>query len=448
MKKDQSLVIKPLLDENYPVISHGEGIYLYDKDGKAYIDAASGAVTASIGHGNAEIIEAMNEQAKKVSFVYRSQFTSDAVEELARELNEWAGGDEDYYTFFVNSGSEATETAMKIAIQHFQERGLPQKNKIISRWTSYHGITIGALSMSGHKKRRERFHSLLADYPVVAPPACYRCPFGETYPACHLKCAEDLITAIEKNGAEHIAAFIAEPIIGAAGAAIVPPPGYYERIMEVCRENNILFIADEVMTGIARCGTPLGINHWNVLPDIIALGKGLSAGYTPMAAALCTETVLEPIKNGSNFIMSGHTYSANPQSAATALAVLRYVRKHGLIERSKENGTYLKTKLKSLFNHFACIGDVRGAGMMVGIEFVQHRSSKKPFDSQLGFTQKLVKAAQDNGLLIYPAGTARSKGDGDAVIISPPLITTKDEIDEIVHRLKQSIEQVLLEMPS
>ncbi|MDV2683662.1 aspartate aminotransferase family protein [Alkalihalophilus lindianensis] len=443
---ERSYVIKPLLNEAYPMISHGKGIYLYDTDGKAYIDASSGAVTASIGHGISEVIEAMNEQANQVSFVYRSQFTSKAVEDLAFELNKLIDADEDYHTFFVNSGSEATETAMKIAIQHFQEKGQHQKNKVISRWTSYHGITLGALSLSGHKKRRERFVPLLHDYPVAPPPSCYRCPFNESFPGCQLKCADELNVVIEKMGAEHIAAFIAEPIIGAAGGAIVPPRGYYERIKEICEKHEILLIADEVMTGLGRTGEALGMDHWKVKPDILALGKGLSAGYTPLAATMCSESVLEPIKNGSNFIMSGHTFSANPQSAATALAVLYYLKKHGLVQKSKTNGAYLKRQLKTLFNQFDFIGDVRGLGMMVGIEFVRNRASKDPFPSPTFLTNKLVKKAQENGLLIYPASTARPQGDGDAVIIAPPLISTKEEVDQIVELLKKTLKEIQAEL--
>ncbi|WP_100372865.1 aspartate aminotransferase family protein [Bacillus sp. FJAT-45037] len=442
----RSYVIKPLLDEFYPTIASGKGIYLYDTEGNVYLDASSGAVTASIGHGVKEVIEAMNQQAQHVSFVYRSQFTSEAAEKLAEKLNNWVGASEPYYSFFVNSGSEATETAIKIAIQHYQEQGRYQKTKILSRWTSYHGITLGALSLSGHKKRRERFASMLQKNTVVPPPACYRCPFGEAYPACHLKCANELEAAIERIGSEQIAAFIVEPIIGAAGAAIVPPRGYYEKIKEICLRHDLLLIADEVMTGIGRTGKPLGMDHWNVKPDILALGKGLSAGYTPLAATLCSETVLDPIRKGSNFIMSGHTFSANPQSAATAIAVLEYVEEHDLVRKAEENGRYLKAEIKKLFNQFTMIGDVRGIGMMVGIEFVRNRSSKEPFSASLALTNRIVKQAQQNGLLIYPAQSAKASGEGDAVMIAPPLNTTKVEIDQIIALFTKTLKEIESDM--
>ncbi len=338
-------LIKPELGRHYPSVKYGKGIYLYDDQGKSYIDACSGAVTASIGHGVREIIDAMLEQANKVSFVYRSQFTSEPAERLAKKLSDLSPGN-DGWAFFVNSGSEAAETAMKVAIQHWQEKGRPGKVKVLSRRMSYHGITLGALSMSGHVARRRRFIPLLEEFPVVAPCYCYRCPFGKIYPECGMLCADDLETAVKRIGAEHIAAFIAEPVVGAAGGAVVPPDGYFRRIKDICERHEILLIADEVMTGIARTGAMLAMEHWGVEPDITVLGKGMSAGYTPIAAALVKDHVMEPILHGSKIVMSGHTYSANPQSAAIALAVLEYMEKHRLAEAAEERGKYLLERLR------------------------------------------------------------------------------------------------------
>lgn len=442
----RSLLIKPMMNEYYPTVTHGDGIYLYDESGKKYIDGCSGAVTASIGHRNPEIIAAMHEQANKVSFVYRSQFTSEPAEELANKLNSLLNTNEDYWSFFVNSGSEAVETAMKIAIQHWQEKGNYRKNKILSRWISYHGITIGALSLSGHVKRRERFVHILEDYPVVTPAYCYRCPFNQKYPGCQLSCANDLETAIERAGADQIAAFIAEPIVGAAGGAITPPDGYYQKIREICDRHHILFIADEVMTGLGRTGKMFGLDHWGVRADIIALGKGLSAGYTPIAAALASEKVMEPILNGSNSIMSGHTLSANPQSTATALAVINFIEKNKLVEKVQENGEYLLQKLQALAANSQIIGDVRGKGLMIGIEFVSDVKTKQPLSSGVQITKKIVDKARDKGLLVYPASAGKEGAQGDAVIISPPFIITKQEIDDLVAVLKETIEAVQNEL--
>ncbi|OEH93611.1 aspartate aminotransferase family protein [Bacillus solimangrovi] len=434
-----SHLIKPVLDRVYPVASYGKGIYLYDKDGKAYIDGSSGAVTASIGHAVPELINAITEQAKLVSFVYRSQFTTDAAEKLAERLSDLAPGNEKYWSFFVNSGSEATETALKIALQHWQEKGLHRKQKILSRWVSYHGITIGALSMSGHSERRDRFVPLLQDYPNVSAPNCYRCPFHQKFPECGLMCATELDRVIRKVGADHIAAFIAEPIIGAAGAVIVPPPGYYERVREICNYHNILFIADEVMTGIGRTGKMFGMEHWNAEADIITLGKGMSAGYTPIAATLAKDHVLEPILNGSKVVMSGHTYSANPQSAAVSLAVLDYIEKHDLVAASADNGEYLLHQLQPLLERYELIGNIRGKGLMVGVEFVANAFTKIPFDKALNVRDMIVQRAQHYGLLIYPSGAGIDGNAGDAVIIAPPLTIKKEEIDQLVEIFERAV---------
>ncbi|UHA75743.1 aspartate aminotransferase family protein [Paenibacillus sp. 481] len=439
-----SHLIKPILDYNYPSVTHGKGIYLYDAEGKMYVDGCSGAVTASIGHGVQDVVQAMQEQAAKVSFVYRSQFTSEAAEQLAHKLSDAAPGGE-YWSFFVNSGSEATETAMKIAIQYWQEKGIQGKYKIISRRMSYHGITLGSLSMSGHVLRRKRFTPLLEDFPIVEPAFCYRCPFEQTYPACDLMCAGDLEAAIKRIGAEHIAAFIAEPIVGAAGGAVVPPAGYYERIKHICERYNVLFIADEVMTGIARTGKMFAMEHWKVEPDIIALGKGMSAGYTPMAATLVSERVMEPIWRGSKSIMSGHTYSANPQSAAVSLAVLNYIEQHGLVEAAEVNGRYLLERLQQLAQRCELIGDVRGKGMLLAFEVVAHRADKRSFPPERGVTSLIIATAMEKGLLLYPAAGGLD-GTGDAVIIAPPLIITQPEMDMLLTLLEETLREVTAEL--
>ncbi|SDO47616.1 N(6)-acetyl-beta-lysine transaminase precursor [Paenibacillus sp. yr247] len=442
MKREH--LIKPVLDYHYPTIQYGKGVFLYDDQGKAYIDASSGAVTAGIGHGVQEIIDAMLEQANKISFVYRSQFTSEPAEKLAKKLSDLAPGN-DYWSFFVNSGSEATETAMKIAIQHWQEKGRQGKNKVISRRMSYHGITMGALSMSGHVLRRKRFIPLLEDFPVVVPPYCYRCPLNKKYPECKLACADDLETAIKRIGAEHIAAFIAEPIIGAAGGAIVPPEGYYKKIKEICERNEILFIADEVMTGIARTGAMFGMQHFGVEPDLMALGKGMSAGYTPMAATLVKDHVMEPILHGSKSIMSGHTYSANPQSAAVSLAVLAYIEKHQLAQAAEVKGSYLLARMRQMAEQIEIIGDVRGQGLLLAMEFVSDRTDKRPFSSGVGVTSRIIDKAFRKGLLIYPAAGALD-GVGDAIILAPPFVIAEEEIDLLVRILEESVREVMHEV--
>ncbi|RTE10894.1 aspartate aminotransferase family protein [Paenibacillus whitsoniae] len=437
-------LIKPLLGHKYPTIAYGQGVFLYDEDGKAYLDASSGAITAGIGHGVQDIIDAMQEQAGKVSFVYRSQFTSKPAEALAAKLSDLAPG-QDYWSFFVGSGSEATETAMKIAIQHWQEQGRHGKNKVISRRMSYHGITMGALSMSGHTLRRRRFVPLLEDFPVVAPPYCYRCPLHSSYPSCGMACADDLETAIRRIGAEHIAAFIAEPIVGAAGGALTPPPGYYARIKAICERHELLFIADEVMTGIGRTGAMFAMEHDGVEPDLIALGKGMSAGYTPMAATMVKDRVMAPILQGSRSVMAGHTYSANPQSAAVALAVLRYIEQHGLVQQAADRGRYLLAKLQQLAGGIPIIGDVRGKGLLLGIEFVRDRATKEPFPEAAGLTSRVIEKALQKGLLVYPASGAID-GVGDAILVAPPMVITEAELDLLAELLEAAIREVMEEL--
>ncbi|RST58187.1 aspartate aminotransferase family protein [Siminovitchia terrae] len=441
----RTYLIKPVLDYKYPAITHGDGIYLYDEKGKQYIDGSSGAVTASIGHGVQEVIDAMAEQSKKVSFVYRSQFTTEAAEQLAKKISEISPSDLNW-SFFVNSGSEATETAMKIAIQYWQEKGMKTKNKIISRWMSYHGITMGALSMSGHIQRRERFEPMLENYPSLSAPYYYRDADQRTIEECDDFYAQELEKEILRIGKDHIAAFIAEPMVGAAGGALTPSDGYFQKMKAVCDRYDILFIADEVMTGVGRTGKMFAMEHFNVIPDIIATGKGMSAGYTPMAAAIVSEKVMEPILKGSKIVMSGHTFSANPQSAATCLAVLNYIEKNNVVENSAVNGAYLKEKIRELAEASEIIGDVRGKGLFVGVEFVKDKLTKKSFDRALDVVSRIVQANFEEGLLVYPANAGTDGLIGDAVILSPPLTITKEEVDELVRRFAVALRKVEREL--
>ncbi|MFB3166273.1 aspartate aminotransferase family protein [Neobacillus sp. 179-C4.2 HS] len=436
---ERTYLIKPSLDDTLPMIDYGKGVYLYDREGKKYLDGASGAVTANIGHGVSEILEAMQEQAKKISFVYRSQFTSEAAEKLAEKISSLTPGDLNW-CFFVNSGSEAVETAMKMAIQYWQEKGIQTKTKVLSRWVSYHGITLGALSLSGHTGRRARFVPLLEDFPVINPPYCYRCPYSLRAPSCGFLCAQELEHAIKRIGAQHIAAFIAEPVIGAAGGAITAPKDYFKVIKKICDENDILFIADEVMTGFGRTGSMLAMEQYEVIPDIVALGKGMGAGYAPIAAALASEKVIEPILAGTKVVMSGHTLSANPQSCAVSLAVLEYLEKNKIVSEVESKGEYLMNLLLQLKNQYSFIGDIRGKGLLLGIEFVEDAANKTPFPRNAQITQTIIALAKEKGLLVYPAGAGIDGVNGDSIIVSPPLTITKSEIEELVSLLAETFE--------
>ena len=439
--RGMSNVIKPDLVKDYPVVSHGKGIYLYDTQGNRYLDGCSGALVANIGHGNVGIARVMREQAARVAFTYRSQFTSRPAEELAGLLAHLAPGDLNW-VFFVNSGSEATETAMKVAIQYWQERGYQTKNRIISRWMSYHGITLGSLSMSGHRARRKPFASLLHDYPALQPPYCYRCPLELRYPGCKLMCAAGLEKTIQLLGPENVAAFIFEPVIGASGGAVVPPEGYYDKIVEICRKYDVLVIADEVMTGFGRTGRMFAVEHWGVEPDIMAVCKGLSGGYAPVAATLVNNDIIRTIRDGSGSIMSGHTYSANPLSAAVALAVVKYILNHHLVEKAAKNGAYLEKKLHMLARKHPTVGNIRGLGMMWGVELVKDYTTGEPFAPGLNVPGMVINRAMENGLIIYNASGGFVGPAGATFMLGPPLTISRREVQGLIDLLDLTLTQV------
>lgn len=441
MEDSKTNLIKPNLLKEYPMVSHGKGIYLYDSRGKRYLDGCSGALVANLGHGNNHILKAIRHQAQKVAFTYRAQFTNQPSEELAKKLASLSPGDLNW-VFFVNSGSEATETAMKIAIQYWQERGCPSKNRVISRWMSYHGITMGALSMSGHKARRKPFVQLLQDYPVAPPPYCYRCPLGLQHPQCNLLCAGELERSIQLIGPENIAAFIFEPVIGASGGAIVPPAGYHQKLVEICRRYDVLLIADEVMTGFGRTGKMFAVQHWDIEPDIMAIGKGLSGGYTPIAATVVSDRIIQTIIEGSGLIMSGHTFSANPLSSAVALAAVEYIESNQLLEKAQKNARLLEKNLRELYLKHAIVGNVRGLGLMWGIELVRDRATGKPFADQPGVTAMVIDQAMQNGLIIYNASGGFIGPAGVTFMVGPPLTIFAREISDLVNLLDHTLSQV------
>lgn len=434
-------LIKPLLEHDYPVAVRGEGVYLYDSEGRRYLDGCSGAVTASLGHGLDEIVEALTEQAARVAFTYRGQLTNEPAEALADELAREAPGDLNW-VFFVNSGSEAMETAQKIAVQYWRELGLPNKTIILSRSLGYHGITLGALAMSGHLMRRRLFAPLLHGFPIVAPPYCYRCPLGREYPDCNLACVDDFEEKLLSLGPEHVAAFAVEPVIGAAGGAIPAPDEYFARVREICDRHHILLIADEVMTGSGRTGYMHSLDAWGVQADLVALGKGLSAGYASIAATVVSDRLVEAIRAGSGAIMSGHTFSGNPLACAAGLAVLDYMREHKLPERARRLAVPLEEGLREIQNNHHSVGDVRGMGLLWGIEFVSDRITRTPFSPHRNVTSRVVAEAERRGLLVYPALSGADSRPGDAVIIAPPLTITESELQELLELLAAAIDSV------
>ena len=415
--------IQPLLNKTYLKASKATGVYIYDEQGKAYLDGSSGAVTCSLGHSHKEVLKVIKNQLDKLQFVYRSQFASEEAELLATKLFELSPGKSLTHSFFVNSGTEAVETAMKIALQYWQEKGQGNKKRFISRWKSYHGITMGALSLSGHILRRQRFETMLEKYPSLS--ADLENDSIDTQVA-------EFEKTIETIGASNIAAFIAEPIVGAAGTALTPLAEYYKKFKTVCDQHEILFIADEVMTGLGRTGKWFGLEHWNTQADIVAIGKSLGAGYAPIAATLITDKMLEPIKNGSGLIMSGHTYSGHPLSCAAALRVLQVVEEDNLLSNVNEMGKYIKHSLEALKQENEIIQTVRGKGLLIGVEFDP---------GVKGFQAKLIERCYQNGLLVYPAVGGKEGIDENGILISPPFIISKQEADELLEKFTKSLKE-------
>lgn len=428
------------LERGYPLCVKGKGIYLYDQNGKRYIDGSGGPVCVNIGHGVEEIAEAARDQFQKVAYVHGTQFTTMPLEQYAKELAEVLphGIDKIY---FLSGGSEATEAALKLTRQYHLESGNYQKYRVISRWHSYHGNTMGALSMSGKISMRKPYLPLLNDFPHIPPPYCYRCPFGKTYPQCDMECARVLEKVIELEGPETISAFIAEPIIGATVGAVVPPKEYYPIIRDICNKFNLLFIVDEVMTGFGRTGKWFAINHWDVVPDIVAVGKGITGGYVPLAAMATKKEIVDVIKNGSGNFVHGHTFSHHAVTCAVGLAVLRYLKKYNLVEQSAKRGEYLLQKLNEL-KRFSFVGDVRGKGLMTAIEFVKEKETKVPFPRASHFAEKILEKAFKRGLVLYPSMGFVDGVNGDGVMVSPPFIIEEREIDEIINILLDVFEEV------
>jgi adenosylmethionine-8-amino-7-oxononanoate aminotransferase len=425
----------------YPVAVRGEGVFLYDDNGKRYLDACGGAAVVSVGHGVPEILDAIAQQARQLSYVHSSQFATSVGAELAAVLAaKFPGAKQHARVHYTSGGSEAAETAIKISRAYWLARGETQRYKIISRWGSYHGTTLGALSASGNKVRRQAFAPLLpAAMEHISACFCYRCPLGLEFPACALACADELEQAILKTGKETVAAFICEPVVGASSGA-VPPDGYLRRIREICDAHGILLIADEVMSGAGRTGKYFAVEHWDVVPDMILLAKGLASGYAPLGAVLAGEKIWRAIEAGPGSLDHGFTYQAHPPSLAAGLAVQRYLEKHNLVERSRQRGEYLAKKLAGL-RALPCVGDVRGKGMLQTVEFVADQATKRPFTKEFNFNFRLFENLQARGVMVYPMrGTV--EGGGDHVLIAPPFVIEEAQIDFLAEQMAQAIEEV------
>jgi len=434
--------------KQYPVMVRGKGVYLYDRAGREFLDAVGGISVVSVGHGVPEIVAAMQEQAERVAFVHGGSFANEPAMALAEELAAWAPP-EMGKVLLLSGGSEATETAMKLAYQYHAERGKTGKFRIISRWTSYHGNTTGALSMSGRTAWRRLFTPYLLPFPKIHPPYCYRCPYGKSYPGCGIVCAEELERTITLEGPETIAAFIAEPVIGTSAAGVTPPPEYYPRIREICDRYDVLFIADEVITGVGRTGKRFAVEHWpGVVPDMITTAKGLSSGYAPLAAIILHGKITDAIARGSGQMTQGFTFSGHPLCSTVGLAVLRYLRTHKLVEQAAAIGAHLLERLSSL-KRFPIVGDVRGRGLLQGVEFVADQATRRPFPVEAGVTRRIVQATLAEGVMVVPGMSGMIDGvRGDHIQISPPYIFNEANAEQLVTALEAAIQRVMREVPT
>jgi adenosylmethionine-8-amino-7-oxononanoate aminotransferase len=426
-----------------PIAVRGEGCWLYSADGGKFLDAAGQAAVINIGHGVPEIGRAMAEQSSKLAFAHTSQFHSPPAEKLAARLLSMApanfrkGGQ----VYFTSGGSEAAETAIKLVRQYHLEKGQTARYRVLSRRQSYHGSTLGAMTVSGNVARRAPYAPMLAEWGHIAPCFCYRCPFEKTFPECHLACADDLDSFLDKSDAASAAAFVFEPVVGATLGAAVPPAGYVARIAEICRKHGILVVADEVMTGIGRTGRPFAVQHWGVEPDIILCGKGIASGYAPLGAVLVAPNVVGAFENGTGAFKHGFTYQAHPVATAAGNAVLDYIESHNLFGRVAPAALALCNALAPLLSH-RHIGDVRGLGLLVGVEFVRDRSTRAPFEPSEAIAEKIRAAAMEEGVLVYPTQGCADGARGDHILLAPPFIITPEESALIATALASALAKV------
>jgi len=426
-----------------PLVDRAEGIRLWDTAGKEYIDASSGAVVCNIGYGNPSVMQAVAEQSRKTFFAYRLHFENQPAQDLAQALVEHSAAHLDR-VFFVSGGSEAVETAMKLCRQYFYNRKEGSRHLFISRWPAYHGCTLGALALTSYAPLEAPFRPLIKAYPKIPAPYCYRCAYNLTYPACELECARALEKTILEQGPENVAAFVAEPIGGASTGALVPPDDYFAVIEETCRRYGILLILDEVMTGFGRTGTMFGYEHWNVEADIVALSKGMAAGYCPLGAVMTRRSVVDTLLNSGGF-MHGYTYAGNPLACAVGRAVLNVIVTGDLCSQAADTGAELKAGLDSLAEKYAIIGQVRGKGLLRGIELVEDKPTRRPFAASLQIAQRLTDLAFGEGLIIYPRRSLNGLA-GDHVLVAPPLIITAAEVSEVLGRLERAMDRLMDEL--
>lgn len=430
------------LHYSYPLITKGQGAYLFDHDGKQYLDASGGAAVVNIGHGLKEMAEALHIQARKAGYLNGMQFTHAPVETLAQNISDFLPF-RDGKVYFLTSGSEAIEASIKLARQYWVEQGQPSKYRVISRLPSYHGNTLAALSLSAREHYKKIFQPMLIESLMIPAPYCYRCFWKEIYPSCKVKCAYELERSIKKLGENNVSAFLTEVVGGASLGAAIPPPEYFQVIRKICDDYGVLLIADEVLTGAGRTGKWLACHHFDLVPDIIVMGKGLTSGYFPLSAVAVRNIITDLIYDKGKSFLHAQTFAHHPIGCAAGIVTLRYIKNHDLLERCSEMGSSLFKELSTLRSH-PHVGDIRGKGLLIGIEFVQEKEKKNPFPREVRYVENFIHKAIKKGLVLW-ANIGHADGvNGDLILLAPPFIIGQDEISQILDILRET----LLEMKS
>lgn len=441
----ESFILPRSFQKTYPVAVRGEGAWLWDKDGRRYLDLAGSAAVNFIGHGDRSIAQAIAEQLAELEFVHSSQFKTEVAEVFAREVLEFAGqGFEGGAVFFTCGGSEATETALKLARQYQVEIGQRGRTKFLSRDQAYHGATLGAMSVSGNRKRREIYLPLIVDSLKVSTPYCFRCKYG--CEACAEKYNAEVATVLASHGSE-IAAFIFEPVSGATIGAAAPPPGYLPAVANSCRDHGVVVIADEVMTGFGRTGRNFAVDHWKVEPDIIVAGKGIASGYMPLGAVIVSHKIVDKIARGSGSLVHGFTYNAHPVAVAAGRAVLKKIVAEDLVRNAASDlgdpqrlGSKFREVMQTL-RECRSVCDVRGLGLLWAVEFGD-AVSKKTFDASRQYSAAVAKAAAERGVITYPMQGCVDGILGDHLLLAPPAVTSAADLQWAVEQLLLSIHDV------
>ena len=426
-----------------PVAVRGQGAWLYDQSGRAYLDGSGGAAVSCLGHNHPDVLAAMHAQIDALAYAHTSFFTTEAAESLAAMLVEDAPAGTSH-AYFVSGGSEAIEAALKMARQYYVEIGQPGRRHIVARRQSYHGNTLGALAVGGNAWRRAQFAPLLIEVEHVSPCYAYRDQReGESEEQYAARLADELEQTFQRLGPDSVMAFVAEPVVGATLGAVTAVSTYFRRVREVCDRHGVLLIADEVMCGMGRSGTLYAVEQEGVTPDLITIAKGLGGGYQPIGAVMAQERIVRAIEQGSGFFQHGHTYLGHATACAAALAVQQVIRRDGLLERVRAQGAGLRQRLERALGDHPHVGDIRGRGLFMGLELVTDRASKQTFDPALSLHARVKREAMARGLMVYPMGGTIDGRHGDHVLLAPPFIVSDDELDQLTERLAGAIDAAI-----